>query len=104
MIDGLLMARIIGGLLAVLLLAIAVGKHLRVRELESELHAATVRAETAEAWAQRWEELAEEAGNEAEAAVRRHGEVQALYCRLVRESMAASWPTVQHYAAMRRRS
>ena len=84
--------------------SICFGQLLRLRRYEDELHALTVRAETAEAWAQRWEELAEEAGNEAEAAVRRHGEVQALYCRLVRESMAASWPTVQHYAAMRRRS
>ena len=86
----------------VLLVGIAMGKHLHSRDLESQLEAATVRAEMAEAWCEHWEQQAEHAAEEAESAVRQHGELQELYVRLAREQLAANWPIVAHYAAMKR--
>lgn len=61
-----------------------------------ELHALRIRAEEAEAWEQRWEELAAQAAEEAERVSRRHARLQELYGNLVRQRLAASsWIVVR---------
>lgn len=98
----IIVAVIVEALLLSLLLAIAAGKHLRMQELDAELAAARIRAEEAEAWCELWEKQAEGAAEEAENATRQHAELQALYCRLVREQLAANWPLVLAYRGQRR--
>jgi len=73
-----------------------------IRTQDREIDALRIRAEEAEAWSGHWEQMAEHAAEEAEAARKRYATLQGLYTRLVREQLAANWPLVAHYAAMKR--
>ena len=75
-----------------------------IRRREQEIEALKLEIEIANSWAARWEEQAEAAAEEAENATRKYDELQHLYCRMVRENIAASWPTVRWYAALRKSS
>ena len=56
-----------------------------------------IQAQESDLWAQRWEEIAQQANEETEAIAQRHARLQALYCNLVRAQLAANWPLVlQH--------
>lgn len=75
-----------------------------IRRDRAEIEALKLEIEIANGWTARWEAEAEAAAEEAENAMRKYGELQHLYCRLVSENIAASWPTVRWYAALRRSS
>lgn len=55
-----------------------------------EIRSLRIRAQEADLWCERWEELAQQAAEEAEQAARRHAHLQDLYCNLVRQRLAAS--------------
>jgi hypothetical protein len=80
-----------------ILLAIAVGKSLHMRDLEQQIHRLAIRAETAESWAERWQQLAEAAAEETEQVATKHAQLQQLYARRTRELLAANWPIVIEY-------
>lgn len=62
-----------------------------MRQQRREIDSLVRDLEIANSWAARWEEQASAATEEAERATRQHEQLQALYCRLVREQFAANW-------------
>lgn len=62
---------------------------------EREIRRLRLAAQESDAWADRWEELAAQAAEEAEQVAKRHARLQALYTNLVRAQMANSWIVVR---------
>lgn len=74
-----------------------------IRRQAQEIDALRVRAETAESWAERWQQLAEAAAEEAEQVATKHAQLQQLYALRTRELLAANWPIVIEYRKWARR-
>jgi hypothetical protein len=68
-----------------------------IRRQAQEIDALRVRAETAESWAERWQQLAEAAAAETEQVSTKHAQLQQLYALRTRELLAANWPIVIEY-------
>jgi hypothetical protein len=68
-----------------------------IRRQAQEIDALRVRAETAESWAERWQQVAEAAAEEAEQMATKHTQLQQLYALRTRELLAANWPIVIEY-------
>jgi hypothetical protein len=68
-----------------------------IRRQAQEIDALRVRAETAEAWAERWQQVAEAAAEETEQVATKHAQLQQLYALRTRELLAANWPIVIEY-------
>lgn len=84
-------SEIILAIMVALLFAIAWMQELEIRRLR-------LAAQESDAWADRWEEIAAQAAEEAEQVAKRHERLQALYTNLVRAQLAAnSWIVVRKH-------
>lgn len=66
-----------------------------------EIRRLRVAVQESDTWADRWEELAAQAAEEAEQVAQRHARLQGLYINLVRAQLAANWIVVRKRDAER---